>query len=643
MFNFLHHKSTAAKSRWAIVFLFLVGIVFALGQNQNYLYTSIIPTQSPEPYNGTALPVLMVPKWTALSSTEWNADYNSIPSSKMQSLPNYDPNLLKASTESLGWSSTSDLNIRNAKITFSVPYMGNYKLDGVEYAGGHLAVDIKIPVNTPIYSIGNGVVTKAVTQSTGFGNHIVVKHMNFPSYASESTKEMLFSSYSHLSEVKVKEGDLVRKGQLIGLSGETGTATTPHLHFQIDNTKAPWHPYWPFTYQEADAAGYTFTEAINEGLNKEKAIETTVNPMLYVQKYLGSASSQAEVTKATDPVSPTTPTKSTDNPVVEDPIVITPVDEPVINELPPDATITETVSETSSLGSYRIASDGEFYVNKSSAVIVEALDENGAILKAYKPSADLTVSLVSGEAFLPTTLTESDFRDGKAKFYVNPLDASELVISVSNGSITSSSDNITVQMFSDLSVDDNSYRAVSFLKNNGVVGGYPDGSFQPKRVVSRVEALKFILNGINANLISTKSLPFTDTYSKEWYSDFVATGYNKRIVEGYSDSTFKPSNIVNRAEFLKMLLTAMNIEPPKVTRNVYDDVALNSWYAPYVQYAKEKNLLVINNNKFKPEEGMSREEVAEVMYRMIMVKLSGAQKFSSGIQVSTGDIQAYFS
>lgn len=331
MFN--RKKPIKGNFHWAIAGLFLVGVVFALGQNQSNLFTSIIPTQSPDPYNGTTLPILNAPKWASLTSDQWNADYNSIPSDKMQALPVYNASVLAQSTDQLGWTGESDLAIRNAKITFSVPYMGNYKLDGVENAGSHLAVDIKIPMYTPVYAIGNGSVVKAVNQNTGFGNHIVIKHVNFPSFSDASGKVTLFSSYSHLSEVKVSEGDIVRKGQLIGLSGDTGTATTPHLHFQIDNTNAPWHPYWPFTYQEADAAGYSFTEAINEGLGKEKAVETTINPMMYVQKYMDGTVNNTVVP---DPINTSTDaTNAVDN--ATDSVPDIPVTDDIENtDLPPD-------------------------------------------------------------------------------------------------------------------------------------------------------------------------------------------------------------------------------------------------------------------------------------------------------------------
>ncbi len=655
---------TFRKYHWVILMAILFAATLLVDQGAWYFRTSIIPTSSPAPFDGTTLPVLKVAKWTSLSSGEWDATYDQLSNAgKLIPLPTYDPSILKKTTESLGWSSEKDLNIRNAKITFSVPYMGNYKLDGVEYAGSHLAVDIKLPSNTPIYAIGNGTVVKVSEQTSGFGRHIVIRHDNFPSLNDAKAKETYFSSYSHLGSINVSENEVVTKGQYIGKSGETGTATTPHLHFQIDNTNAPWHPYWPFTYQESSAAGLSFTEAINGGLGKDKALETTINPMLYVQKYMNGFSNTTTYTPSSDfnsdysetdnSDSSTNNDSSTDNfdlpPVgsdsetedsgntsdndIEDQDYADAVTEPIIDE--------ETFVQANS---FEILNDGNFMVGVGESIIVRALDENGDIAKNYNPENDIYVNVLLGSVDAPDSLDKDNFKDGEASFTIKARASNAIQLEVNDGSASGQSDVLLSEVFSDVDGESKSYDAISFLKEHDVISGYPDGTFKPDNVVSRVEALKFILNGINSDLITARKLPFPDTSAREWYSSYLATGYNRMIVEGYPDSTFKPANTVNRAEFLKMLLTAMNIEiENNVRTDVYEDVSADEWYAPYVQYGKDKNLLIIKDGKFRPEEGMTRREVAELIYRTILLKISGAPKYSSGIRVSDSSIGAYFS
>lgn len=636
------------KWHWLLLLVFLCGSVFLVQMNARDFQAAVIPTTTAPAYNGTTLPVLKAPKWTSLSSSEWNLSYDQMPSDKMQALPVYDPLQLKTPSEQLGWQSASDLSIRNAKITFSVPYMGNYQLDGQENAGSHLAVDIKIPSNTPVYAIGNGVVSKVSEQNTGFGKHIVVKHDNFPSYDNPSVKTTYYSSYSHLGQVLVAENSVVTKGQLIGKSGTSGTSTTPHLHFQIDNAKAPWHPYWPFTFQESSDAGLSFSGAVNAGLGKDKALETTVNPMKYVQKYLdgnstssssdsGSTSSSND-SSSTSELPPALDDASTDNSSNNDTNVGN--DTTVVVETEPGI----VVPPSTPAAAFEIVVDEFMTKGVATMITVKALDKNGDIAVDYKPEDKIYIDVLLGAADVVDSLDENDFKDGVAKFLVTPTSDSPLMIKVTDGTISAESKALKSISFTDLEEGSDYYEPVSFLKNNEVISGYPDGTFKPNNVVSRVEALKFILNGINSDLISSRELPFPDTLPREWYSDYVATAYNRSIVNGYPDNSFKPANTVNRAEFLKMLLISMDINVSKnVDRDVYSDVPKEAWFAPYAQYAKEKNLIVLKNKQFRPDDGMTRGEVASLIYKVIMLKISGAEKYSSGIKVTDSNIRNFFS
>jgi len=94
------------------------------------------------------------------------------------------------------------------------PVTGEYKF--------HNGVDMAVPSNTPIYAPANGQVLNAYSNSAG-GNQLVIKH---PS-------EGIRTGYAHLNKSLVKEGQTVRKGQKIALTGNTGRSTGPHLHFTV--------------------------------------------------------------------------------------------------------------------------------------------------------------------------------------------------------------------------------------------------------------------------------------------------------------------------------------------------------------------------------------------------------------------------
>ncbi len=99
-------------------------------------------------------------------------------------------------------------------------------------------------------------------------------------------------------------------------------------------------------------------------------------------------------------------------------------------------------------------------------------------------------------------------------------------------------------------------------------------------------------------------------------------------MQGYPDGSFKPEQGVNRAEALKMVLGLANVNPEQVESAPYADVKANDWFAPYVEYAKNKNLMHISGSKFSPSAEMSRQEVAELIYRLSIVRENNGKAYS---------------
>ncbi|MFJ5645864.1 peptidoglycan DD-metalloendopeptidase family protein [Streptomyces sp. NPDC093223] len=92
---------------------------------------------------------------------------------------------------------------------------------GAWQSGYHTGVDFLVPTGTSVHAIGPGKVV-AAGPGGAYGNQIVIRH-----------PDGTYSQYAHLSKVSVSVGDSVSGGQTIGLSGATGNAFGPHLHFEI--------------------------------------------------------------------------------------------------------------------------------------------------------------------------------------------------------------------------------------------------------------------------------------------------------------------------------------------------------------------------------------------------------------------------
>jgi murein DD-endopeptidase MepM/ murein hydrolase activator NlpD len=91
----------------------------------------------------------------------------------------------------------------------------------------HEGCDFTAPVGTPIYATGNGLVARVEYGDRGYGNFVAIKH----GYGYETL-------YGHMSRVKAKRGQQVKRGDIIGYVGNTGKSTGPHLHYEvIKNTR----------------------------------------------------------------------------------------------------------------------------------------------------------------------------------------------------------------------------------------------------------------------------------------------------------------------------------------------------------------------------------------------------------------------
>jgi murein DD-endopeptidase MepM/ murein hydrolase activator NlpD len=92
-------------------------------------------------------------------------------------------------------------------------------------------INLAVPEGTPIRAAEDGVVAYSGNELKGYGNLVLIRHAN--NYV---------SAYANASELLVKRGDSVRRGQVIARSGQTGNVTSPQLHFEIRKGSTPVDP-----------------------------------------------------------------------------------------------------------------------------------------------------------------------------------------------------------------------------------------------------------------------------------------------------------------------------------------------------------------------------------------------------------------
>ena len=111
-----------------------------------------------------------------------------------------------------------------------------YRIDPVyKTTKFHAGLDFAAPQGTPIYATADGVVKVAGNLGNGYGNHVVINH----GFGYETL-------YGHMVRIKVRNGQRIRRGEVIGWVGSTGKSTGPHLHYEVHKNGRDLDPIYFF-------------------------------------------------------------------------------------------------------------------------------------------------------------------------------------------------------------------------------------------------------------------------------------------------------------------------------------------------------------------------------------------------------------
>ncbi len=111
-----------------------------------------------------------------------------------------------------------------------------YRIDPVyKTTKFHAGLDFSAPQGTPIYATADGTVTTAGSTGNGYGNHVVIQH----GYGYETL-------YGHMVRVKVRGGQTIKRGEVIGWVGSTGKSTGPHCHYEVHKNGEKIDPIYFF-------------------------------------------------------------------------------------------------------------------------------------------------------------------------------------------------------------------------------------------------------------------------------------------------------------------------------------------------------------------------------------------------------------
>ena len=187
-------------------------------------------------------------------------------------------------------------------------------------------------------------------------------------------------------------------------------------------------------------------------------------------------------------------------------------------------------------------------------------------------------------------------------------------------------------IFTDIEDNHRQATAIKYLKRQGIIQGYADGSFKANNTVNRAELMKILIGDSLPN--GTYENCFKDVH-QEWFAPYVCYAKNQGWVQGYSDNTFKPAQTVNRAEAIKMAIEVFGITlPQSISANPYPDTDKSQWFAPYVSISIQKGLFDSSMTNYRPSEGMQRGDVSDIIYRLLVIKKLQIEKYESSLDIN---------
>lgn len=153
------------------------------------------------------------------------------------------------------------------------------------------------------------------------------------------------------------------------------------------------------------------------------------------------------------------------------------------------------------------------------------------------------------------------------------------------------------------------FDAIGFLQQNGHVKGYVDGSFRPYNMISRAEFLKILIEAKFPEIVAFNPnySCFNDSQLDNWFNKYLCFAKQRGIVAGYADGSFRPGAAITMAEALKVALDTFDI--PVASQS--------SWFAGYITSAQLNSLLPLSLRNRSPYDLLNRGEMAYITYKIL--------------------------
>jgi plastocyanin len=142
-------------------------------------------------------------------------------------------------------------------------------------------------------------------------------------------------------------------------------------------------------------------------------------------------------------------------------------------------------------------------------------------------------------------------------------------------------------IFTDVKTDNEYAPSVLFLKRNGYVNGYDDGTYKPEQTINRAEFTKIVMHDSKSDKLYNcdgkffKDVPAPGTQEEAWYTNYICKAFSEGIIMGYPDNTFRPDQKITFAEAAKIIIKVKELSTEGAT---------DPWYKEFTDYFQKNNI-----------------------------------------------------
>ena len=176
------------------------------------------------------------------------------------------------------------------------------------------------------------------------------------------------------------------------------------------------------------------------------------------------------------------------------------------------------------------------------------------------------------------------------------------------------------QLFPDLPCNYWDYNAIQSLAQRGIISGMGDGNFHPHDAVTRAQFAKMVVIANGWTLLTPATPHFSDVPASYWAYAFIESAYANGVISGYPDGTFHPSATLSRDQLAKIIVRALGYDVYNPPTPSFTDVPASYWAYGFIEQAH--HLSIVNgypDGSFKPTAIGKRDELSAILYDALYV------------------------